>query len=211
MTFIDRLKSIGVVAVIRGRSADHAVETAQALVRGGMVGIEMTFTTPDCLDAVRRLREACGDAVCIGVGSVRTVEQIEASAAAGVEFAVSPHFEPELMIAALEANLPYLPGGITPTEIVQCWDSGAAAVKIFPANLVNPAYVSAIAAPLPDIPVMPTGGIAPDNFMPWLEAGAVAVGMGGALLKGSLEEIEASARLVSQQLAAFQEVRGNGG
>ncbi|TVR47530.1 MAG: bifunctional 4-hydroxy-2-oxoglutarate aldolase/2-dehydro-3-deoxy-phosphogluconate aldolase [Planctomycetota bacterium] len=205
MSFIDRLRSIGVVAVIRGKSAQAAVDISLALIRGGITGIELTYTTPDCAQAVRQLREQVDHTVCIGVGTVRSVEQIEWAVEAGAEFAVSPHFEPDLMISALETNLPYLPGAITPTEMVQCWDSGAAAVKIFPANLVNPAYIKAVAAPLPDIPLMPTGGISPENFIPWLEAGAVAVGMGGNLLKGNLEEIEATARLVSQQLAAYQE------
>lgn len=205
MEFIDRLKATGVVAVIRGKSADHAVEIAQALIRGGVTGIEMTYTTPDCPNAVRRIHDEYGSKVCLGVGSVRSVEQIEWAVESGAQFAVSPHFEPDLVIAALETNLPYLPGSITPTEIVQCWESGAAAVKIFPANLVNPAYLKAIAAPLPEIPLMPTGGISPENFVQWLECGAVAVGMGGNLLKGSLEQIEETARLVSQQLAAYQE------
>ena len=204
MTFLNRLRSIGVVAVIRGKSAADAIETSLALIRGGVTGIELTYTTPDCAAAVRELKGQVDSSVCIGVGTVRTVEQIEWAVEAGAEFAVSPHFEPDLIIAALETNLPYLPGAITPTEIVQCFDSGAAAVKIFPANLVNPAYLKAIAAPLPEVPLMPTGGISPDNFIAWLEAGAVAVGMGGNLLKGSLADIEATARSVSEQFAAYQ-------
>lgn len=206
MSFVERLRNLGVVAVIRGKSAAEAVETSLALIRGGITGIELTYTTPDCAAAVRQLKEQVDGSVCVGVGTVRSVEQIEWAVEAGAEFAVSPHFEPDLIIAALETNLPYLPGAITPTEMVQCFDSGAAAVKIFPANLVNPAYLKAIAAPLPDIPLMPTGGISPDNFIPWLEAGAVAVGMGGNLLKGSLADIEATARAVSASLAAY---RGN--
>ena len=204
MVFIDRLRALGVVAVIRGKSAQDAIDTSLALIRGGVKGIELTFGTPECAKAVKELKDQVDDSVCIGVGTVRTVEQIHESVAAGAEFAVSPHFEPELIIAALEKKLPYLPGAITPTEIVQCFESGAATVKIFPKNLVNPAYLKAIAAPLPDIPLMPTGGISPDNFIQWLEAGAVAVGMGGQLLKGSLEDIENTARSVSEQLAAYR-------
>ena len=204
MEFVDRLRALGVVAVIRGKSAQDAIDTSLALIRGGVKGIELTFSTPECAKAVKELKAQVGDSVCVGVGTVCTVQQIEDSVEAGAEFAVSPHFEPKLIIAALEKKLPYLPGAITPTEIVQCHESGAATVKIFPANLVNPAYLKAIAAPLPEIPLMPTGGISPSNFIEWLEAGAVAVGMGGQLLKGSLEDIENAARCVSEQLAAHR-------
>jgi 2-dehydro-3-deoxyphosphogluconate aldolase/(4S)-4-hydroxy-2-oxoglutarate aldolase len=204
MTFIENLQKTAVVAVIRGSSADEAVAMSEALLRGGIRGLELTYTTPNCAEALDRVRDIAPDDALIGVGSVRQVEQIEEAVAKGAQFAVSPHFEPELIIAALETRLPYLPGGITPTEIVQAWESGAAAVKIFPASIVGPSYLKAVYAPLPDVPLMPTGGVDIDNMTDWLDAGACAVGMGGQLVRGSVDDIEATAARVSARLAEWR-------
>lgn len=207
MAFIDQLQDLGAVAVIRGHSADEALTMAEALLRGGMKGLELTYTTPDCASVVKELRARHGDAAVVGVGSVRSPAQIEAAVEAGAVFAVSPHFEPEVVVAALEADIPYLPGALTPTEVVQCWESGAAAVKIFPASLGGPSYLKAIRAPLPDVPLVPTGGVSVDNMAEWFEAGAVAVGMGGKLVHGSASEIETAAQAVMAELARL---RGGG-
>lgn len=207
MEFIEKLQQVGVVAVIRGKSADDAVATCEALLRGGVRGIELTFTTPDCCDAVKRVLENAPEDAAVGVGTVRTTEQMENAAEAGATYAVCPHFDPEVVCAALERGIPVLPGALTPTEIVQVWDSGAAAVKLFPGSAFGPSYVKAVRAPLPDIPLMPTGGVSPSNMAEWFEAGVVAVGMGGNLAKGTPEEIEAAARSTMAELAR---IRGEG-
>lgn len=204
MAFLDTLRRIGVVAVIRGSSADEAVAMAEALVHGGVLGIEITFSTPDCCEAIVRARAALPSEAAVGVGTVRTIAQLADAVAAGATYAVSPHFDPLLMNEAKRLGIPMLPGAITPTEIIAAWNAGAACIKLFPGSLVGVEYVRALRGPLPDIPLMPTGGVTPDNLAEWFAAGVVAVGMGGNLAKGTPAQIEAAARDVTTRLAAIR-------
>ena len=204
MDFIETLKDLGVVAVIRAKGVDHAAEICRALLAGGLRALELTYTTPDCCEAIARMVGEMGETAVIGVGTVRSVEQLEQAHAAGARFAVSPHYEPDLLAAALDLGIPMMPGGLTPTEIVQAWTAGAAAVKIFPGSAVGPSYIKALKAPLPDIHMMPTGGVSLSNMKDWFAAGAVAVGMGGNLASGSPEEIEQAARETAAELARIR-------
>jgi 2-dehydro-3-deoxyphosphogluconate aldolase/(4S)-4-hydroxy-2-oxoglutarate aldolase len=204
MAFIDQLQELGIVAVIRGRSADDAVATAEALQRGGVRGIEVTFSTPGCCAAIRRLRDATPDGAGIGVGTVLTVAQLEEAAAAGATYAVSPHFDEALMAAAKRLGIPLLPGAITPTEVVRAWQAGAACIKLFPGSLVGADYVKALKGPLPHIPLMPTGGVSLENMHEWFAAGVVAVGMGGNLVKGGPAEIAPPARTAATTLRGIR-------
>ena len=204
MDFIETLKDLGVVAVIRAKGVDHAAEICRALLAGGLRALELTYTTPDCCEAIARMVDEMGDSAVIGVGTVRSVAQLEQAHAAGARFAVSPHYEPDLLAAALDLGIPMMPGGLTPTEIVQAWTAGAAAVKIFPGSAVGPDYIKAVKAPLPDIHMMPTGGVSLGNMKDWFAAGAVAVGMGGNLASGSPEQIEQAARETAAELARIR-------
>ncbi len=198
--FVERLRSVGVVAVIRAASADAAVAMSEALVRGGVLGIEITFSTPGAPDAIARTKRELPGAL-VGAGTVLDLAELEAATNAGASFLVSPHFDETLALAARERRIPYLPGALTPTEIVRAHRAGAACVKLFPGSAVGPSYVKALRGPLPHIPLMPTGGVDATNLGDWLAAGAVAVGMGGALASGSLEAIEKAARSVSAALS----------
>ena len=197
--FLDRLRATRVVAVIRAASADAALGLARALVRGGVTGIEITFSTPGAADAIRRARRELPDAL-LGAGTVLTEAELVAACDAGTSFLVSPHFDPALVAAARARGVPFLPGALTPTEIVRAWQGGATCVKLFPGSAVGPGYLRAIRGPLPEIPIMPTGGVDLDNLRDWLSAGAVAVGMGGKLAAGTPEEVEAAARAVMGRL-----------
>jgi 2-dehydro-3-deoxyphosphogluconate aldolase / (4S)-4-hydroxy-2-oxoglutarate aldolase len=201
--FLERLSVTGVVAVIRAPSADAAFSISQALVRGGVLGIEITFSTPGAADAIARAKREL-PSVLVGAGTVLELAQLEAAADAGAAFLVSPHFDEALVASARERGVPFLAGALTPTEVVRAWRAGVACVKLFPGSAVGPSYVKALRGPLPQIPLMPTGGVDEGNLAEWLAAGAVAVGMGGALATGSLEAIEAAARRVS---AALQKAR----
>lgn len=201
--FLKKLAATGVVAVIRAPSADAAVAMSQALVRGGVLGIEITFSTPGAPDAIARARKELPSAL-VGAGTVLELAQLEAAASAGASFLVSPHFDEALVAAAVARKVPVLAGALTPTEVVRAWRAGVSCVKLFPGSAVGPSYVKALRGPLPQIPLMPTGGVDEGNLAEWLAAGAVAVGMGGALATGSLEAIEAAARRVS---AALQKAR----
>lgn len=205
MAFLDTLKDLGVVAVIRGSSVENAVEMCRALMAGGVRGLELTYSTPNCCEAIKQVVGLFGEQAVIGVGTVRTPEQLEEAHAAGAKFAVSPHFDPDVMCAALEVKIPMMPGAITPTEVVQAHQSGATAIKIFPGSLVGPGYIKALRAPLPDIPLMPTGGVSVANMKEWFEAGAVAVGMGGNLASGTPASIEAAAK---ETMAELRRIRG---
>lgn len=200
MSFIATLRDTGVVAVIRGASADEAVAMAEALVRGGVLGIEITYSTPNCCAAITRARAVLPKQAVVGVGTVLTVEQLEMAAEAGATYAVSPHTDEAILARAQQLKLPMLPGAITPTEIVRAHALGATAVKLFPGSMVGPDYVKAIKGPLPHIPLMPTGGVSLENMHEWFAAGVVAVGMGGNLAKGKPEQIEAAARAVATRL-----------
>jgi 2-dehydro-3-deoxyphosphogluconate aldolase/(4S)-4-hydroxy-2-oxoglutarate aldolase len=206
MNFIDRLAAIGIVAVIRGADAADAVAMSEALLRGGIRGIELTFSTPDNITALLRVKALAPADAIVGVGTVRESAQVEKSVAAGADFIVSPHFEPEVAVAALEGKVPFLPGCMTPTEIVQAWQSGATAIKIFPANVLGPDFIKSLRGPLPDIPLMPTGGVSVNNLETWFASGAIAVGMGGNLAKGSPESIEEEARRATAEL---KRIRGS--
>lgn len=197
--FIEGLREIGVVAVIRAASAAAAVEISRALVRGGVTGIEITFSTPGAAEAISEARKAL-PAALVGAGTVLSVEELRAACRAGASFLVSPHTDEALLMAAKEEQVPFLPGALTPTEVVRAFRAGAACVKLFPGSAVGPSYLKALRGPLPHIPLLPTGGVDEKNLGDWLAAGAVAVGMGGNLATGTPEQIEAAARKVSARL-----------
>ena len=199
-TFLQQLKETGVVAVIRSPSADAALLASHALVRGGVTGIEITFSTPDAAQAIARARRELSGAL-VGAGTVLNVEDLEAACDAGASFLVSPHTDSALIARAVERGVPFLAGALTPTEVVHAFNAGAACVKLFPGSAVGPQYLKALRGPLPHIPLMPTGGVDEHNLAEWFSAGAVAVGMGGSLVAGAPEAIEAAARRVSVALS----------
>jgi len=201
--FLEALKEAAVVAVIRATSADAAVAMSHALVKGGVTGVEVTFSTPGAAGAIARVAKEL-PAALVGAGTVMGVGQLAEACDAGAKFLVSPHFDGELLEAAQRRNVPYLPGALTPTEIVRAWKAGAACVKLFPGSAVGPGYVKAIRGPLPDVPLMPTGGVDEKNLVEWLKAGVVAAGMGGALATGTPEEIEAASRRIMRVVHAYR-------
>jgi 2-dehydro-3-deoxyphosphogluconate aldolase / (4S)-4-hydroxy-2-oxoglutarate aldolase len=201
--FLEALKEAAVVAVIRATSADAAVAMSHALVKGGVTGVEVTFSTPGAASAIARVARELPNAL-VGAGTVMSVEQLTEACDAGAKFLVSPHFDPELLAASRTRNVPYLPGALTPTEIVRAWKAGAACVKLFPGSAVGPGYVKAIRGPLPDVPLMPTGGVDEKNLVEWLKTGIVAAGMGGALATGTPEEIEAASRRIMRVVHAYR-------
>jgi 2-dehydro-3-deoxyphosphogluconate aldolase / (4S)-4-hydroxy-2-oxoglutarate aldolase len=199
--FLAELAEVGVVAVIRAASIDAALVVSHALVRGGVTGIEITFSTPGAAEAIARARRELPDAL-VGAGTVLDSASLRAACDAGARFLVSPHTDEALIAEARERGVPFLPGALTPTEIVRAWQLGAACVKVFPGSAVGPSYLKAIKAPLPHIALMPTGGVDETNLGVWLAAGAVAVGMGGALATGTPDAVEAAARRANAALRA---------
>jgi 2-dehydro-3-deoxyphosphogluconate aldolase/(4S)-4-hydroxy-2-oxoglutarate aldolase len=182
---LSRARATGVLAVLRAPSPELALEASEAIIRGGVTGIEVTFSTPDAPAVIRELIARHGDAAYIGAGTVTTVEQAALAADAGAEFLVSPGTLPTLTRAMLDTGRVVMTGAMTPTEVMGALELGVDVVKIFPASLGGPSYLGALRGPFPDAPLMPTGGVSPDNLADWFRAGAVAVGAGGDLANGA--------------------------
>ncbi|AVL98351.1 MULTISPECIES: bifunctional 4-hydroxy-2-oxoglutarate aldolase/2-dehydro-3-deoxy-phosphogluconate aldolase [Microbacterium] len=180
-----RARTTGILAVLRAPSPELALEASEAIIRGGVSGIEVTFSTPDAPAVIRELIARHGDAAYIGAGTVTTAEQATQAADAGAAFLVSPGTLPDLTRAMLDTGRVVMTGAMTPTEVMGALELGVDVVKIFPASLGGPSYLGALRGPFPDAPLMPTGGVKPDNLADWFAAGAVAVGAGGDLANGA--------------------------
>lgn len=187
MTALERIRELGLLAVIRGRTAGDAVEVAGALIEAGVLVIEVTFTTPDVEQAMRTLAENHGDRIVLGAGTLTTAQQASAAADAGATFLVSPGADPDLLAAMRATGLATVPGALTPSEVLAVARGGADAVKLFPGSLGGPEYLRALRAPFPGVPFIPTGGISAANAQEWFAAGAVAIGAGGALAPPALD------------------------
>ncbi|MBT2474434.1 bifunctional 4-hydroxy-2-oxoglutarate aldolase/2-dehydro-3-deoxy-phosphogluconate aldolase, partial [Microbacterium sp. ISL-103] len=156
---LSRARATGVLAVLRAPSPELALEASEAIIRGGVTGIEVTFSTPDAPAVIRELIARHGDAAYIGAGTVTTVEQAALAADAGAEFLVSPGTLPALTRAMLDTGRVVMTGAMTPTEVMGALELGVDVVKIFPASLGGPSYLGALRGPFPDAPLMPTGGV----------------------------------------------------
>jgi 2-dehydro-3-deoxyphosphogluconate aldolase / (4S)-4-hydroxy-2-oxoglutarate aldolase len=182
-----QLIDTAVVPILRSARAEHVPAVAEALVQAGMNCLELTLTVPGALRLLPALRAALPEHVALGVGTVTTAAEAEAAAAAGAAFLVCPALSPEVMAFATAQGLPCYPGAWTPTEVLSAWQAGATAVKLFPAATGGPAHLRRIRDPLPQVPLMPTGGVAIDQVSQYIAAGALAVGMGSPLLGDALE------------------------
>ena len=196
---LERIKELGLVAVIRGPSPDLTVKMVEALVAGGVLGIEITYSTPDAEEVVRRLSTIYGDKIVLGMGTLTKTEQALSAKEAGASYLVSPVCETKLVQSMVSSGLLTMAGAFTPTEAYQAYNLGVDVVKIFPGSLGGPSYLKALKGPLPDIPVMPTGGVSAKNVAEWFAVGVVAVGAGSDLCPpqlanaGKFDEITAQA------------------
>ncbi|HTP00742.1 MAG TPA: bifunctional 4-hydroxy-2-oxoglutarate aldolase/2-dehydro-3-deoxy-phosphogluconate aldolase [Anaerolineales bacterium] len=178
---IEKVKQLGVLAVIRGPSPELTVQMVGALLEGGVSGIEITYSTPNAEEVVRTLVQKFGDQILIGMGTLTKPEQAQCAKDAGAKFLVSPVCEPELVRAMLATGLPVMAGAFTPTEVLQAYNLGVDVVKVFPGSVGGPGYVKALKGPFPYIPMMPTGGVSASNVADWFAAGVIAVGAGSEL------------------------------
>jgi len=208
-SFLERLAGARVVAVIRSDSPAGAVAAAHAVVRGGITSVEVAFSTPRTEEAVAQLRRELPE-VLVGAGTVIEPGQLDAACSAGAQFLMSPHLDPDIVAQATERGVPFLPGALTPTEIHAAWRAGAPCVKVFPAAQLGPRYLAAIRVPLPHIPLLATGGVTTANLHEWLDAGAVALGVGGSLVRGSEADMTAAAREFARAIEAIANGDGSG-
>lgn len=197
---LERVKELGLLAVVRGESRAAALEVVSALVEGGVLGIEITFTTPEAERVMEDLRDEYGERILLGAGTIQEPGQIEQAVASGATFLVSPGCDPDLVLLMLETDLAVMPGILTPTELMLARRLGADVVKLFPGSAGGPSYLKALRGPFPDAVLLPTGGVSEENVRDWFAAGAFAVGAGGALAPVALkddrhrEEVVARAR-----------------
>ena len=202
---LERVKQLGLLAVIRGPSADLTVKMVEALINGGVMGIEITYSTPNAEEVVRTLSAKFSTSIVLGMGTLTKPEQALSARQAGANFLVSPICEPVLVQAMVESGLLSMAGALTPTEVFQAYTMGVDVVKIFPGSLGGPAYIKALKGPFPYIPMMPTGGVSAGNAADWFAAGVVAVGAGSELCPPQLAK-EGKFDEISQRAAAFVQV-----
>src|SRR5947209_8530324 len=172
----------GIVAVVRSPDSQQLVEAARALADGGVRVVEITMTVPDALDVVRQVRRALGDRLLLGAGTILDPETARAALLAGAEFLVAPTVNLDVIRLCQRYDRLVMPGAFTPTEILSAWEAGADIVKVFPADVVGPAFFKAMRGPLPQIRLMPTGGVDLTTAAAFLKAGACCLGVGGQLV-----------------------------
>lgn len=182
------LSELGAVAVVRLESAERLRRVVDALVEGGIRAIEVTMTMRGALEALAACSAPLGDSAVIGAGTVLDAETARLVVSAGARFVVSPILCPDVVRICRHYDVVSIPGAFTPTEIVSAWEAGADLVKVFPAGSLGPGYLRELRGPLPHVRLMPTGGVTLENAADFLAAGAVAVGVGGALVDRSAVE-----------------------
>lgn len=197
---LDLVAKEKIVAIVRGIPGEAGDRTADALLRGGVVFLEVTMNTEGALAMIQRFRERHGGRLRVGAGTVLDVGMAREAAAAGAEYLISPNLDEEVIRFGLQRGMEVWPGTMTPTEIVRAHKLGAGAVKVFPMGALGVGYLKEIRAPLGHIPMIATGGVNLDNIGQFLQAGAIAVGLGGNLVRkdliaaGEFEQIEQLAR-----------------
>src|SRR5438876_3516767 len=195
----------GIVAVVRSPDSQQLVEVARALADGGVSVVEITMSVPNALEVLRQVRQALGDRVLLGAGTVLDTETARAALLAGAEYIVAPTVNHDVIRLCQRYDKLVMPGALTPTEILSAWEAGADIVKVFPAEVVGPAFFKALRGPLPQIRLMPTGGVDLKTAGEFLKAGACCLGIGSQLVEPTAVANRDFARLreLASQYAAI--------
>jgi 2-dehydro-3-deoxyphosphogluconate aldolase/(4S)-4-hydroxy-2-oxoglutarate aldolase len=205
------IEELGIVAVIRLKDSAPVRGVVEALAAGGVRALEVTMTVPRAIDLIRELAPGMPEGFMLGAGTVTDAATARAVIDAGAAFVVGPVFRRDVIAACHERDVPAIPGCFSPTEILAAHDAGADIIKVFPATTLGPQFIRDVRAPLPQVKLMPTGGVTIQNAGDWIRAGAVAVGIGSALLNteaianGRFEVITENARRL---VASVSDARG---
>lgn len=205
-----RVLDCGIVAVVRSPDSQRLVDVARALADGGVTVVEITMSVPGALDVLRQVRQSMGDRVLLGAGTVLDSETARAVLLAGAEYVVAPTLNLDVIRLCHRYDRLVMPGCFTPTEILAAWDAGADVIKVFPADVVGPAFFKALRGPLPQVRLMPTGGVDLHTAADFLQAGACCLGIGGQLVEpkavanGNFDRIR---DLAAQYVAIVRSVR----
>ena len=197
---LHRVLKSGLVAILRAPSGEKLVEVGEALLAGGIDVIEVTFTVPAAHRVLEKVADRLGEKILLGAGTVLDAETARIALLSGAEFLVTPTVSLPVIEVARRYDKVVMPGALTPTEILAAWEAGGDVVKVFPSDITGPAYLKALGGPLPQVRLMPTGGVNLDTAADYLRAGAVALGIGGSLVEpkavaaGDMGRIESLAR-----------------
>jgi 2-dehydro-3-deoxyphosphogluconate aldolase/(4S)-4-hydroxy-2-oxoglutarate aldolase len=183
---VRQIADCGVVAVIRLQDGSKLRAVVDALAGGGITALEVTMTVPRAIELIGEIAPTLPAGFLIGAGTVVDPETARAAVQAGARYIVSPVFRPAVLAASHAAGAAAMPGCFSPTEILAAWDAGADVVKVFPATALGPGYFKDLRGPLPHVKLMPTGGVSLENAGDWIRAGAIAIGVGGALVDPTL-------------------------
>ncbi|GER65921.1 bifunctional 4-hydroxy-2-oxoglutarate aldolase/2-dehydro-3-deoxy-phosphogluconate aldolase [Weizmannia acidilactici] len=214
---LQALEKNGIVAVLRADSVEKALDITDALIAGGIKSIELTFTVPNADVAIRKITKQYTDHqdVLIGAGTVLDAPTAQIALMSGAKFIVAPTFDADTAALCNLYQVPYIPGCMTVNEMKTAMQAGAEVIKLFPSNIVGPAFVKDVKAPLPQLEIMPSGGINLDNMCDWINAGCKILGVGGSLLKhaetNQFEKVTETAQAFMQkykQLREAQQLRG---
>ena len=209
---LKRIAELGLLAVLRAPDPAGARRAVDALVEAGVLGIEITYSTPDAASVIADVKQSYGDEVLVGAGTLITQAQVAEAAEAGASYLVSPGLDDEVVASMQTTSLPAMAGVLTPTEVMRGVRLGVDVMKLFPGSLGGPSYLRSLRGPFPDVPFMPTGGVSADNVGDWLAAGAIAVGAGselasaGDISSGDFAGIREKGR---RFLAAIREARAD--
>jgi 2-dehydro-3-deoxyphosphogluconate aldolase/(4S)-4-hydroxy-2-oxoglutarate aldolase len=210
---LQQLLDGGIVAVVRSADSQQLVEVCRALADGGVTTIEITMSVPDALDVVRQVRRSLGDRLLLGAGTILDPETARAALLAGAEYLVAPTVNFEVIRLCQRYNKLVMPGAFTPTEILAAWEAGADVVKVFPAEVLGPAFFKALRGPLPQVRLMPTGGVDLHTAAAFLEAGACCLGIGSQLVDPKAvanRDFDRIRELATRYVTIVKEVRGKG-
>ncbi|MEW9674125.1 bifunctional 2-keto-4-hydroxyglutarate aldolase/2-keto-3-deoxy-6-phosphogluconate aldolase [Ammoniphilus sp. 3BR4] len=192
---LKKVADIGVVAVVRAESVEQAKEISYACADGGITAIEVTYTVPGATEVIQALKAGRrASQLIVGAGTVLDAETARISILAGADFVVSPGFDLESAKLCHRYQVPYMAGCMTITEMIRALEAGCDIIKLFPGSAFGPSFIKDVKAPLLQVNLMPTGGVSLDNIADWIRNGAVAVGVGGQLTKGTPEQIRETAR-----------------
>lgn len=182
---LSKIISSGLVAVIRAENSEQAARIAEASASGGVAALEITFTVPGAAGVIEHLAKKRSTDILLGAGTVLDPETARVAILAGAQFVVSPALNPETARLCNRYQVPYMPGAATIGEVIAAMECGADIVKVFPGEILGPAFVKAVKGPLPQAQLMPTGGVSLENVPQWIQAGSVAIGVGGNLTAGA--------------------------
>ncbi|HJT89847.1 MAG TPA: bifunctional 2-keto-4-hydroxyglutarate aldolase/2-keto-3-deoxy-6-phosphogluconate aldolase [Bryobacteraceae bacterium] len=211
LKLLGRIVDSGLVAIVRAQNAEEAARIAEACMRGNVAAIEITFTVPGAEEVIRRLAATCKpEELALGAGTVLDPETARAAILAGAQYVISPSLNPETARLCNRYQVPYMPGAGSVREVVEAMECGADIIKVFPGEVLGPSFVKAVRGPLPQAALMPTGGVSLENVGSWIEAGCVAVGVGGNLTAGARRgDFESITETAKRFIEKIRQARGN--